>query len=92
MEPEWKSERKMNDWRLQGQEKYLRDAVLERKKYQRYREGWDHDHCEFCGAEFSLETPGALQAGYATQDNYRWICDACFQDFRNLFGWKVQSP
>jgi hypothetical protein len=32
MEIESLSERKMNDWRLQGQEKYLKGVVLQRKK------------------------------------------------------------
>ena len=77
-----------NDWRLQGQEKYLRGAVLEKKMYQPYRVGWEHDHCEFCGAEFSLENPGALRVGYASLDNYRWICEVCFEDFKDMFEWR----
>ena len=87
-----KSEMKMSDWRLQGQEKYLKNAVLVRKKYERFSEEWDHDHCEFCGAKFSLESADTLQIGYATPDNYRWICDFCFQDFQPLFNWKVKAP
>ncbi|MDR1276542.1 MAG: hypothetical protein LBL72_09225 [Candidatus Accumulibacter sp.] len=79
----------MEDWRLQGQEKYLQNAILERKRYQRYSQSWDHDHCEFCWKKFSLEVPGALQAGYATTDNVRWICDACFEDFKSRFNWTV---
>lgn len=47
----------MTDWRLQGHEKYLQGAVLERKAYPPYRPEWEHDHCEFCSAEFSLDTP-----------------------------------
>jgi hypothetical protein len=80
----------MDDWRLHGQEKYLKSVLLERKKYQQYRTGWDHDHCEFCGEKFSLDIPETLQIGYATPDNYRWICDVCFQDFENLFDWRVK--
>ena len=76
----------MKDWRLQGQEKYLKNAVLERRKYQLYRQGWDHDHCEFCGVKFSLDAADALQIGYATSDSYRWICDTCFEDFKDMFG------
>ncbi len=79
----------MVDWRLQGQEKYLHGAVLVKKKYQRYRVGWEHDHCEFCGTKFSLKE-GDLHEGYATQDNYRWICDTCFDDFKKQFEWKVE--
>lgn len=81
----------MDDWRLQGQGKYLKNVILERKNYLCYRDGWDHDHCEFCGAKFSLDMPDALHVGYATQDNYHWICDGCFHDFKDLFGWIVQS-
>jgi hypothetical protein len=79
----------MKDWRLQGQEKYLNEAVLKRKKYRPYRRDWQHDHCEFCGAEFSLENTEALQEGYTTSDHYRWICVACFRDFKTLFSWVV---
>jgi hypothetical protein len=80
----------MSDWRLQGQEKYLMDAVFARKQYARFSDEWDHDHCEFCGAKFSLEASEALQVGYATSDNYRWVCDGCFHDFKDKFGWKVE--
>lgn len=79
----------MNDWRLHGQEKYLTGIHLERKNYQPYRKGWDHDHCEFCGAKFSLASTDALKVGYASSDNYRWICDNCFGDFKDIFSWKV---
>ncbi|MDR1162828.1 MAG: hypothetical protein LBM17_03195 [Candidatus Accumulibacter sp.] len=79
----------MEDWRLQGQEEYLQNAILERKRYRRYSQSWDHDHCEFCWEKFSLEIPGALQVGYATTDNDRWICDACFEDFKSRFNWTV---
>jgi hypothetical protein len=26
---------------------------------------------------------------YATQDDYRWICDQCYEDFHEWFQWKV---
>ena len=81
----------MSDWRLQGQEKYLMSARLARKKYECRDDEWDHDHCEFCGAKFSLQSSDALQIGYATSDNYRWICDICFEDFRYLFDWKLPA-
>ena len=77
----------MEDWRLQGQEKYLKGVILAKKQYQPYRQDWDHDHCEFCGAKFSLGDSVSLQIGYATIDNYYWVCESCFKDFKNLFGW-----
>jgi hypothetical protein len=78
------------DWRLMGQESYLAGKKLRRCKYRRYPENpsWDHDHCEFCGAMFMVEDhPDVLHEGYATLDEYRWICDGCFRDFRDQFNW-----
>ena len=43
------------DWRLQDQDKYLKGVSLNLKKYIKYRDAWDHDHCEFSWAKFSLE-------------------------------------
>ena len=79
----------MEDWRLQGQEKYLQNAELALEKYKKYREDWDHDHCEFCSAKFSEDIPDTFNEGYTTLDNYRWICENCFNDFKEKFNWKV---
>jgi len=78
-----------NDWRLQGQEKYLKGVTLFWQEYTPYRKGWDHDHCEFCSSKFTEnENEETLHEGYTTEDRYRWICKQCFDDFRNLFGWQ----
>lgn len=77
-----------DDWRRQGQEEYLTGVALIHQQYRPYRAGWDHDHCEFCGSKFSLQD-GNLIEGYTTQDQYRWICIPCFNDFKNEFGWLV---
>ena len=80
-----------NDWRLTNQEKYLKGITLQLKKYKRYRDDWDHDHCEFCWEKFSEKLNKAvLSEGYATEDNYRWICIRCFEDFKDLFGWNIR--
>jgi len=81
-----------SDWRLQGQEKYLKGLPLTLKPYSIYREGWDHDHCAFCGAKLMVPgTPDTLHEGYSTADNYRWVCCQCFDDFKEMFEWKVES-
>ena len=80
----------MSDWRLQGQEEYLTGVSLVKKRYRRYRENWEHDHCEFCWRRFS-ENPGDLNEGYATEDEYRWICEDCYQDFKEQFRWTVKE-
>ena len=81
-----------DDWRLQGQERYLKGATLVRRSYRRYARNpeWDHDHCEFCSAKFMAEDhPDVLHSEYATEDDYRWICDQCYEDFGERFEWKV---
>lgn len=80
----------MSDWRLRGQERYLKDVLLVHSRYRPYRVDWDHDHCAFCNAKFA-ETGGELQSGYATLDRYHWICDSCFTDFHGSFGWTVSA-
>lgn len=80
----------MGDWRLQGQEKYLKNASLMYSKYKKYSKTWDHDHCEFCGQKFS-EVGSDLHEGYCTEDHYRWICPTCFNDFKARFNWTVNN-
>lgn len=76
----------MSDWRLQGQEKYLMGVTVKKSPYKIYREGWEHDHCEFCNKKFSLKD-GDLHEGYTTEDYYRWICQECYEDFKEQFKW-----
>lgn len=81
-----------DDWRLQGQEKYLQQIEL---IYQDYRPipPNDHDHCEFCGKKFvpkdtlKVYSEDVLTAGYSSLDRYHWICVTCYNDFKNLFKW-----
>jgi len=80
---------RMSDWRLQGQAKYLSGVSLSKKTYRKRREDWDHDHCEFCWAKFS-EAEGDLHEGYTTDDEYYWICEQCYSDFKKQFRWMVK--
>jgi hypothetical protein len=80
------------DWRLRGQENYLTGAAFVHRPYRRYaaNPAWDHDHCAFCWEKFMLEDqPDVLHEGYATTDDYFWICERCFKDFRHQFGWRI---
>jgi hypothetical protein len=80
---------KDSDWRLRGQQKYLQDASLLHRPFQSY-DGRDHEHCAFCWAKFMVEDyPKVLHSGYCTPDLHHWICEACFQDFREKFGWQL---
>lgn len=83
--------REENDWRLTNQLSYLGGAVLSRRVYSQPSERWDHDHCSFCWAKFmGKDAPEIQREGYATQDEYYWVCLTCFEDFRDLFDWKLK--
>lgn len=80
------------DPRLAGQENYLKGVTLVHRRYRRYAKNpdWDHDHCAFCWTKFMVEDhPDVLHQGYATQDDYHWVCEKCFHDFRGQFDWTV---
>jgi len=77
-----------DDWRRQGQERYLSGVRLIPRAYRPYRPGWEHDHCEFCGAKFSCHE-GDLKSGYSTEDGYHWLCAGCFGDFKDEFAWEL---
>jgi hypothetical protein len=84
--------RAAKDWRLTNQERYLKGVTLVWHVYAPARSSNDHDHCEFCWAKFmQTAQPDTLQEGYSTPDRERWICKGCFDDFVDLFGWKVNS-
>lgn len=79
-----------DDWRLNGQEKYLNEVRLRFEEYLPPRPSWDHDHCEFCFATFSTISNAKHETeGYTTEDHYRWICKRCFNDFKEMFKWEV---
>jgi hypothetical protein len=78
-----------SDWRLQGQETYLKGLRLIKSQYTAPSLEWDHDHCEFCGQKFS-DLFGDLPSGYCTDDRYHWICDNCYTDFKEMFEWTVK--
>ncbi len=81
-----------SDWRLRGPMTYLVRLTLRRRRWTQTRQNWDHDHCEFCSAKFAESgDASALHEGWSTPDEYRWICDRCFNDFRTRFGWIVKA-
>ena len=76
-----------NEWRLMNQEEYLTNAHLIFCEY-KGNPRWDHDHCAFCCAKFS-EAENNLHFGYCTLDRYYWICEECFEDFKDVFSWQL---
>src|SRR5262245_28368448 len=82
-----------DDRRLRGQERCLLGATPHLATYTRPRPAWDHDHCAFCWAKLMEEDhPEVHHEGYNTEDEYRWVCLQCFEDFRERFRWSVREP
>lgn len=78
-----------DDWRLFDQMTYLYQKDL---KYIRFQESEmnDHEHCSFCWAKFSEDSED-LHYGYVAMynDDDYWICETCYQDFKEMFEWKL---
>lgn len=82
------------DWRLSDQETYLHGRKFRWAAWWPYRDGWDHDHCDFCFAEISADTTGHAdfnEAWVTADDGYHWICPQCLEDFRTRFAFEVQA-
>ena len=78
-----------NDWRCQGQERYLKGLTFSLKTY--VKDQTDHDHCEFCNAKFMENgNESILTEGYTSKDRYRWICKDCFEDFHKEFNLSIE--
>ena len=78
---------KENDWRLSVPHDDLQGKMVIYEKFKPVGD-WDHEHCEFCWNKFGEER-GLLHSGYCTLDQYRWICEQCFHDFKDQFEWAV---
>jgi len=79
-----------DDWRLVGQDEWFTGAVLHRAAWIETRHGWDHDHCTFCFKKiWDRAADDEADVGYTTADDYTWVCDDCFADFKDRFAWSV---
>ena len=83
---------KTDDWRLTGQEDYLLFAKLKEVIPSDYIKTLDnpeyfHEHCEFC---MTKPEDNKEQKFYCTLDNYRWICEECYNDFKEKFKFNNQ--
>lgn len=71
-----------------GQERYLKGIVLSWQPYKATRGVLAH--CEFCQEEFMESgVDGTFKEGYTTSDQSYWICNNCFQNFKDSYDWLV---
>ncbi len=78
------------DWRIMGQEGYLKKRTVFHKKFNVLTTPIGYRQCEFCYSIFSDE-PGKLKHGYHEPISDSWICEDCFQDFKDMFQWTVEE-
>ena len=70
--------------------RFVRGAVLYARNYQRICETGDHDHCVSCWDKFMEEDlPDVLHCGFATQDERHWVCQECFEKFKDAMERKL---
>jgi len=78
----------MPDWRVNGQDSYLSGVKLKKMLFKNRAGETDHEHCEFCFEKIS-DHPDTLHSGYCTEDEYHWICEECYNDFKGDFKWEI---
>ncbi len=79
-----------DDWRLMGQERYLSNVELKKmspKEIHSKSDLW-HEHCRFCTEKITNKYD---KNAYTTLDEYNWICEECFNDFKYKFKWIVKK-
>ena len=74
------------EWNLKSKT-FLNNAVFEKRTYPISEE---HSHCEFCWDKFSGEE-GDLKSGYYECKTRSWVCDSCYNIYKDFFHWKVQG-
>lgn len=57
---------------------------LEGEKIQHF---W-HEHCEFCWEKALTDQECTF---YCTQDMKYWVCEKCFNDFKEKFNWNEET-
>lgn len=81
------------DWRIVNQQLFLQRKHLIKTQFIPTVQ-CDHVHCAFCWDKFGDDEQW-LHIGYCTIDKphgqRRWICEQCFQDFKDQFEWTVDN-
>lgn len=76
-----------DDWRLiRGQDEYLRGLTFRKTRFVTVGT-YDHDHCEFCWEKFMEDCSGIAHCsseGYLSMDGKFWVCQECFDDFKEI--------
>ncbi len=74
-----------NDWRILYQGEYLKNKTFYFHVFEPKGNN-DHEHCQFCTEKFGVDY---TKAGYSTMDDCYWVCEECFEDFKEMFSFKI---
>ena len=86
-ETQWKGTWR-EDWRITGQESYLKGKHLHHMRFSRSFCTEDYDQCEFCWRVFDKDIVNPEMAYF---DGKHWICEECYKDFKDYFQWTVEE-
>ena len=87
--PDWKGTWR-DDWRIMNQEIYLQNKQLQHRRFDRSLCVDEHEQCDFCWALFDKDKDNPLYA-YYVPDEKVWICEKCYNDFKDYFVWTVEE-
>jgi len=73
---------------LVNQENYLKGQTLVKTTFKETQDS-DHTHCAFCWEKFS-NSADTTHIGYRVIDGSWWICEKCFEDFKEQFDWVIE--
>ena len=89
----WKVAYREKNAFYQDIERYAKSHVENTNKGHEYLEGekiqhfW-HEHCDLCYEKAMTYISGIF---YCTEDMEHWICEECFNDFKEQFNWQEKS-
>ena len=80
-----------DDWRLGGSAFRLLEKHLLHRTFERTISIEDYDTCDLCYERFDDEDPVHPKKAYYCPTEHCWICEACFQDFKEHFHWTADE-
>ena len=89
----WKTAYENRNVFFQKIEQYARKHIETTNRGHEFLEGekiqhfW-HEHCEFCWEKALTDKEYSF---YCTEDMRYWVCEECFNDFKEKFNWEEKS-
>lgn len=80
-----------DDWRLLDPHTEFVGVTLQYRTFDRTICIEDFDECDFCYEQFDKEDAYHPKKAYYCVEKHCWICETCYEDFKEHFHWKVQK-